>query len=236
MPAVTAEPFLHVDEPSSGTRAVALVLHGGRSRSVAPVRANQLSVLRMLPFVSSLRRAGSRHGLSVARLRYRVRGWNGPAQSPVADVEWALARLVARFPNVPVGLVGHSMGGRAALYAAGADPVLSVVGLAPWCEPGDPVDQLAGRRLLIAHGAADRMTSPPESAAYARRAAKVAVSVGYVSVQGEKHAMLHRAGVWHQLASGFTLAVLCEVPPAQSVGAVAANVVTESLAGATTTI
>ncbi len=224
-------PFVHVDAAHGVTQAVALVLHGGRSRSTGVVRASQLAVIRMTPFVGSLRRAGAGRGLTVARMRYLVRGWNGAAQSPVPDVGWALDRLAEQFPGVPVALVGHSMGGRAAVYAAGHDSVRAVVGLAPWIEPADPVAQLAGRRLLIAHGDRDRMTSPPGSASYARRAAAVAEAVSYVAVHGERHAMLRRATIWHQLATGYVLAVLCGVAPEETVGAPTANVLEEVLAG-----
>lgn len=225
------EPYLHVDDARGPARAVVLVLHGGRSRSTAPVRANQLAVLRMLPFVRALRRAGAGHGLTVARMRYLVRGWNGPAQSPVPDVRWALDRLARRFPGVPLALVGHSMGGRAALYCAGHEGVRSVVGLAPWVEQGDPVEPLTGRRLLVAHGEQDRMTSAPASADLTRRAAAVAASAGYVAVAGERHAMLRRASLWHELATGFVLATMCDVPPRETVPPATANVLTQALAG-----
>lgn len=227
-------PFLHVDDATGGagaTRAVALVLHGGRSNGRSAVRANQLAVLRMGPFVSSLRRAGAGHGLAVARLRYLVRGWNGSAQSPVADVRWALDRLAGQFPGRPVALVGHSMGARAALYAAGHRSVSSVVGLAPWIEPGDPVAQLAGRRLLIAHGDGDRMTSRPQSAAYAREAARVAASVGDLTLTGERHAMLKRWGQWHELTTAYVLAVMCDIAPDETADAEVANVIEKILAG-----
>jgi pimeloyl-ACP methyl ester carboxylesterase len=227
---------LEVDSVPDDVRAVALVLHGGRSRSVAPVRPNQLAVLRMRPFAASLASTGSAHGLAVARLRFRVRGWNGAEASPVADATWALDQLAERFGEVPVALVGHSMGGRTALYSAGHRTVRTVVGLAPWIEPGDPSDQLAGRRVLIVHGDADRMTSAPESARYAQDAARVAESVGYVSVRGGKHAMLGRARLWHDLATGFVLAATCDVPADGTVGANSANLVMDALAGHTSLV
>jgi pimeloyl-ACP methyl ester carboxylesterase len=199
---------LLVSAPRASTTGVAVVLHGGRSASTAPVRATQLAVLRMQPFAAALRRAGAADGLAVAQVRYRVRGWNGAQRSPVADVEQALDELAVRFPDVPFALVGHSMGGRAALYAAGHEQVRAVVGLAPWIERGDPVRQLAGRRVLLAHDDGDRMTSPRATAAYARAAASVAQAVSFVEIAGEKHAMLHRAGLWHSLSTGFVLGVL----------------------------
>lgn len=229
--AVNPEPVLAVDVPDGPVRAVAMLLHGGRARGTGRVRASQLAVLRMLPFARSLRRAGAADGLAVARLRYVQRGWNGAAQAPLADARWALAELAHRFPGAPLGLVGHSMGARAALYVAGYPSVRAVVGLAPWIEPGDPVSQLAGRRILIAHGTRDRMTSPPASAAYARAAAQVAASVSYVSVQTEGHAMLRRARVWHEVATGFVLGVLCARPPDGTAAPETTNVVTKALAG-----
>lgn len=224
--------FLHVDEPSAPSTAVALVLHGGRSKSRAAVRANQLAVLRMVPFVNSLRHAGAKHGLAVARMRYRVRGWNGADASPVPDVEGVLDRLTERFPGLPIALVGHSMGGRAAVYTAGHEAVRVVVGLAPWIESGDPMAQLLGRRLLVAHGDADRMTSPRASAAYTAAAAAVTTSAGFVSVSGGKHAMLRSPALWHQLATGYVLGALLGVAPDETVDAGAANVVEKALSGA----
>ena len=83
----------------------------------------------MRPFV---RVAASRRtratGWPWPRCGTRVRGWNGAQRSPVADVEQALDELAARFPGVPIALVGHSMGGRAAMYAAGHEGVRAVVG------------------------------------------------------------------------------------------------------------
>ncbi|MDQ2750349.1 MAG: alpha/beta fold hydrolase [Pseudonocardiales bacterium] len=228
---MSAEPTLIVDVPRGPVTAVALVLHGGRSQGTGPVRASQLAVLRMVPIAKHLRRAGASEGLVVARLRFLQRGWNGIKKAPLADARWALAELERRFPGVPVGLVGHSMGGRTALYVADYPTVRTVVALAPWIERGDPVDQLAGRRVLIAHGTLDRMTSPPASAAYARAAERVAETVSYVSVRDDRHAMLRRAGVWHELATGFLLAVLCARRPDGTAEPETTNVLTKALAG-----
>ncbi len=228
---MSADPYLHVDTPDGQTRAVALVLHGGRSRGTGTVHAAQLAVVRMAPFATSLRRAGAERGLAVARLRYLVRGWNGSTQSPVHDVRWALERLAEQFPDAPVAMVGHSMGGRAAIYAAAHPSVRAVVGLAPWIEPGDPVAQLAGRRLFVAHGDIDRMTNPTASAAYTKAAERVADSASYVAVHGDRHAMLRRATIWHQLTTGYVLGAMCEAPPEETVSAPVANIVKDALAG-----
>lgn len=229
---MTADPKLLVDDAAGPVRGVALVLHGGRSRSHLPVNGAQLAVLRMRPFVSTLRRH-RRSGLVTAQVRYRMRGWNGAERSPVPDTLWALDRLATRFPDVPIALVGHSMGGRAALYAAGHDAVRSVVGLAPWIEPGDPVDPVTGRRVLIVHGDADRMTDPRASASFARRAERVAESVTFVSVEGERHAMLRRAGLWHDVAAGFVAATVLGYSPDRSGKSDTAKVLAGALAGQT---
>jgi alpha-beta hydrolase superfamily lysophospholipase len=160
-----------------------------------------------------------------------VRGWNGAARAPVADVEWALGRLSERLPGALVALVGHSMGARAAAYAAGRPSVRGYVGLAPWLEPGDPYEHMADRHVLVVHGDRDRITSAKASAAWTQRAATVAASAGYISVHGEGHAMLHRAGLWHSLATSYVLAVLCDVVPSETGSSPAANVVAKVLAG-----
>lgn len=233
-----SRPDLSVSEPPHGTpvRAVALVMHGGRSDSTAPVRSRQLAVLRMLPFATALRRAGARDGLAVARLRFAVRGWNGTRRSPVADANWAIDQLIERFPGVPIALVGHSMGGRTALYAAGHPAVRVVVALAPWIESGDPVHQLAGRRLLIAHGTQDHMTSAKSSAAYARLAEAAGATVTYVSIRMDAHAMLRRAELWHRLTAGFVTGVLLDAGPEPPPSPDQADVLTEALAGERTLV
>lgn len=211
---LASEPVLDVLEQPGTTRAIALVLHGGRATGTAPVRRSHLAVVRMAPFATALRRAGRQHGLAVARLRYLVRGWNGGRQSPVHDVRWALDRLSTRYPQLPIALVGHSMGGRAALYAAGHENVLAVIGLAPWVEPDDPYEQVGGRHVLVAHGNRDRVTSAANSAAWTRRAATVAASASYLTVRRERHAMLWRAPLWHALTTDYVLATLCGVQTA----------------------
>ena len=228
-------PALSVAEPPRGVpvRGIALVMHGGRSTSTAPVRARQLAVLRMLPFAKALQRTGGPDGLVVARLRYAVRGWNGATRSPVADATWALEQLIEQFPGVPVALVGHSMGGRTAFYVAGHRAVTAVVALAPWIERGDPVRQLRGKRVLIAHGTQDRMTSARGSEAYASLAEAAGAVVTYVSVRMDAHAMLRRAELWHRLTAGFVTGVLFGTDNGAegTAGPDATNPVNEALAG-----
>jgi pimeloyl-ACP methyl ester carboxylesterase len=233
---MTRRPVLQVEPPDGRAAAVALVLHGGRAAGTGPVRRNQLAVLRMQPFRAGLRRAGRGSGLAVAGLRYAARGWNGATQSPVPDVRWALDQLADRFPDAPVALVGHSMGGRAAMYAAAHPGVRAVVGLAPWLERDDRVDPLTGRHLLVVHGDSDRITSPRRSAEFVQDAASVAASSGYISLRGEGHAMLRRARLWHELATGWVLATMADVPPVHTVGTEAATLLQRVLAGEATLV
>ncbi len=226
-----SEPYLHVDRTPVTAAAIALVLHGGQARSTATVRPWSVPAARMLPFARALRHAGAGQGLVVARLRYRERGWNGPAQSPVPDARWAITELAERFPGLPVGLIGHSMGGRTAIYAADEPNVASVVGLAPWIEPGDPIEPLRGRKVLIAHGDADRITDPAASADFTSRLRSITDSAAYVNIAGGKHAMLARARVWHELAAEFTTTALFGKTENGTNDAVVANVVAKALAG-----
>ena len=65
-------------------RGAVLVLHGGKSNSQMATNWWNLAILRMMPFAWSLA-SESAGALSVAVLRYAVRGWNGSAASPVAS-------------------------------------------------------------------------------------------------------------------------------------------------------
>ena len=200
------QPVLVRQPGATAVRAVALVLHGGREVSVAPVTARQLAVLRMVPIARHLAAAGRADGLGVWRLRFRYRGWNREAD-PVADVRWAVAQLQELHGDVPVVLVGHSMGGRAALSAADEPGVVGVVGLAPWVTPDEPYKQVIGRRLLVVHGTADRTTSAKNSKALvdAVRAAGPAGDATFVHLRDGGHAMLRRATVWSELTTDFSL-------------------------------
>lgn len=136
-------------------------------------------------------------------LRFRLRGWNESSQDALADVGWALARLRARHPGVPIALAGHSMGARAALRMAGEPDVRGVCALAPWVEPGEPAGQLAGRTVVIAHGDRDRWTDASASRRFAARA-----GVTWLAVPGSGHTMLRRSARWRGLLHEFVSDVL----------------------------
>lgn len=191
------------DEPEG----VVLVLHGGASRRGSPmVSPTQLSVLRMIPIASRIVHAGDGR-LAVFRLLNTMRGWD-THHTPVSDAHWALDQIAERLNGTrPTCLVGHSLGGRAALLAAPRQEVVSAAALAPWVYPGDVPDGLSGERLLIVHGDRDRVASPERSEALARALARHA-QVGYITVAGAQHAMLAHHRRFDGLAASFAAATL----------------------------
>ena len=145
-----------------------LVLHGGASRRDSPVVSpTQLSVLRMVPIARRIARAGGGR-LAVVRLLNSVRGWDVD-HTPVEDVRWALGQLREKYDGLPICLVGHSLGGRAALLAGDQPGVRSVAALNPWVHRTDHVD-LAGCSVLMVHGTDDHIADPERSAAMAEGA------------------------------------------------------------------
>ncbi|GAA3221993.1 alpha/beta hydrolase [Actinocorallia longicatena] len=184
-----------------------VVVHGGRSQSREPTSPVQPAVVRMIPLAAAVRRAAG-PAVKVIRPRLRLRGWNGAEASPVAD----LTAILDGLPDLPLVLIGHSMGARAALRVAADPRVTGVAGLAPWTPPGEPVDQLTGRRVLLVHGTADTVTSPADTLAYAARARRL-TEVATISLTGADHAMLRRAALWHRLAADFALSCLTTPPP-----------------------
>ena len=180
-----------------------VVLHGGASRrGTTSVSPTQLSVLRMIPIARRIAHAGGGR-LAVFRLLNSHRGWEA-THTPVHDARWALEQIAKRLEaHVPSCLVGHSLGGRAALLAAGRPDVRSVVALAPWVYPSDVPPGLTDQRVVIVHGTRDRIASPARSAALAR-----AIGARYVSVDGGTHSMLRHRREFDGLAVEWVTATL----------------------------
>ena len=196
--------LIPVRSPVSPEAAV-LVLHGGASRGQqVMVSPTQLSVLRMIPTARAVADAG-RDRLAVFRVLNSYRGWDS-THTPVSDVGWALEQLRERYGRLPVGLVGHSLGGRAALLAGEHKDVDAVVALNPWVYPTDDAD-LAGRRVLVVHGELDTVASPERAMTVARRLARRA-PVGFITVPEGKHAMLRHGRRFDRYAAEFAAAVL----------------------------
>lgn len=193
---------------SEHTRGVVVIFHGGKERSRARTRWFNPGVFRALLLGRSLHRRVAILGVDVWCLRYSLRGWNAPELSAVNDARIAVRSLATETPDIPVVLVGHSMGGRTAFRVADEPNVVGVVGIAPWVPAGEPVETVRDRIVHIAHGSADRVTDPDLSLAFSDRARSVAKSVAYELVDGDGHSLLRRFGVWNRIVFDATLSML----------------------------
>ncbi|MGH1564242.1 alpha/beta hydrolase [Mumia sp. DW29H23] len=190
---------------------IVVVLHGGGAREEgALVSRVQPSVLRMVPVAWRMARAG-RGRLAVYRLLNSRRGWD-QGLSPLGDVRWALAQLRERHGRLPVALVGHSLGGRAALLSAAEPEVRSVVALAPWvyADDGAKVDP-RGRRIFVVHGTEDRISDLGRTVRVVDTLRR-STQAGLVLVDGGTHGMLRRRGRFEGLAADFVVATLLDRP------------------------
>ena len=149
------------------------MLHGGKPRSEQPVDGRSASWRRPAWMQRSIAARAHEAGTGVWLVRY-ARARLERRRRPVADARWALDRVRAEHGDVPVVLLGHSMGARVAVHVADDPSVVGVVGLAPWWSAQDPVHTLAGRSLVAAHGRRDRITSYAETSRYVERAREVA--------------------------------------------------------------
>ncbi|MFG2621887.1 alpha/beta fold hydrolase [Streptomyces sp. NPDC048507] len=193
--------------PREATAAV-LLLHGGRADAMErPPRLN-MPALRMRPFAGALVRETFDDDVLIAHVRYRHRGWNGAHAHPVADVQQALEELRALTGPVPVVLLGHSMGGRAALRAA-ADPLVEgVVALAPWWPDTEPTGHLRGRAVIALHDEADRVTSAADTWACLTRARESGALAAGVRMPRGGHSMIRGARRWHRVTAEAVGAIL----------------------------
>jgi pimeloyl-ACP methyl ester carboxylesterase len=178
-------------------QALALVLHGGKDRSTAPVTGKSLSWRRAQALARAVEQPLHADGVGIWVLRYRSIGWNGDGADKIADTRWALDLAAAELGDVPVVLVGHSMGGRTACQAAGHPRVRGVVALAPWLPPTDPVAALAGRELHAAHGRRDHITRARDNRAYVDLAREVASASSFTDMGDRGHYLLRGVHAWN---------------------------------------
>ncbi len=194
--------LIDVRVPDRPTGAV-LVLHGGASRRRdMMVSPTQLSVVRMIPIARRVARAG--RDLAVFRLLNSRRGWE-TSHTPVHDARWGLDQIAERLgERLPTCLVGHSLGGRAAILTAPAPEVVSVCALAPWVYETDvPRGLRSDTEILIVHGDRDRIASPARAQALAQR-----IGARFEVVEGGKHAMLSHHGAFSRAAADFAARTL----------------------------
>ena len=189
-------PSLSSYDDVAAPSAVIVVLHGGKDRSLAPVTGRSLSWQRGAGLARVLARQVRDEGVAVRELRYRTVGWNGGSDK-IADARWALDRVREQVGEIPVVLVGHSMGGRTACRVADDVRVRGVVALAPWLPAGEPVSALAGKQLHAAHGLRDTITSAGATRAYVERAGAVARLATFTDMGDRGHYLLRGIHAWN---------------------------------------
>ena len=137
--------------------------------------------------------------LALVLVQFRKRGWNDKADpDPVKDARFALAEIARRYHNLPIVVVGHSMGGRTACRIADADEVVGVTALAPWLPEGEPITAMAGKQLRVVHGTRDKWTSATASHNFVERCQGLAKSATWTPMPGVGHFMLRRVSKWNQ--------------------------------------
>lgn len=196
---------------SNRPRAHVLVLPGGKPVSTAAGRPWQLANLRMTMLTESLRYRLTAHDITVGQVRYRYRGWNGDRMSPVHDALRVLDDLRRRRGDVRIGLVGHSMGARVAAHLAAQPGVSAVVALAPWWPENDGALIPPERRLLVAHGTADRWCDPRVAEAQTAAARGRGVDAVWRPLAGAGHFLLTQPGWWHATTAEFLRETLAPV-------------------------
>ncbi len=210
MPEAAAPTLTRRDVPGR-PRGLVLMLHGGRADGLTPVDDRSASWRRAHWMMQHVTGRLHRQDTSVWLLRYGVRGWNARVASPpspVPDARWALDRVRAELGDVPVVLLGHSMGARTAVAVADDPLVTGVVALAPWLPAGEPDDALAGRHLAAAQGRSDKITSFRQTRAFCTRAEAVAASVEFHDMGRVGHYMFRDIPAWNRFAVDRSLAML----------------------------
>ncbi len=181
-------------------RAVAVMLHGGLVDGLDPLGDVDVSAALVQLWTGQLRKRVPE--VAFVRVVNAVTGWNDPIKSPVADADWALMRVRQLYPDLPIALVGHSMGGRTAFELVDRPGVRAIVGLAPWLADGYIEQRFLKTPTLLVHGRQDTETSPEASQDLVERIRDAGGDARFESVAGW-HSLLLRASVWQREVADF---------------------------------
>ncbi|MFT4087749.1 MAG: alpha/beta hydrolase [Gordonia sp. (in: high G+C Gram-positive bacteria)] len=179
-----------------------LVLPGGTDFSYRPFSRTQGSALRMYPFTASIQ-ALFGPAVRVHQATYRVYGWNGGQASPMPYARASLERLKRRYPDVPIALIGHSMGGRIVAQLGDDERVSDILALAPWWQFADWRQIHDDARVVAIHGENDTLTRPKRTAKGIAELADRGLDARFISVPAGGHAMLDHIGLWQGEALKF---------------------------------
>lgn len=175
------------------------MLHGGQEHSHAPVENKHASWWRMTLMARSLRTYCEVNELALVLVQHRKRGWNDNTDpDPVRDARFAIGQITGQYGDVPVILVGHSMGGRTACRVADHEGVVGVVALAPWLPRNETNEHIVGTHLRVLHGTRDKWTSARWSKDFVSRCQGLAASATWTPMTGAGHFMLRRVRKWNR--------------------------------------
>lgn len=139
--------------------------------------------------------------IAVWALRHRLAGWDRDEDpTPVREARAALDEIRRTCKDLPVVLIGHSMGGRTAVCAADDASVVGVVGLAPWLPGSQSAAPLTGKHLRVAHARLDHSCSLATMKQFLADADRLAASVETKDMGNDVHYMLFEKR-WHDYAA-----------------------------------
>ena len=193
---------LHMTPALAETRGILLLLHGGPEKGTEPVSGTRGAFVQIEHLRRRVGPRVAKAGVATWSLQNGVVGWNDEeSPAPVADARAALAEAQHAHPGVPIVLIGHSMGGRAAIQAADHENVVGVVGLSPWVPKRQSPEPLRAKHLAIAHIKLELFPEcrPADVRRFARSAEGIAKSIVVKDMGFDIHVMLLEER-WHEFA------------------------------------
>ena len=186
------------------------MLHGGRADGLDAVDDRSASWRRSRWMMTHITGGRTARSVGLWLLRYggprlERRGRSGPL--PRAGRAVGPGRGAGEHGDLPVVLLGHSMGARTAVAVADDPSVTGVVALAPWLPAGEP-RTLRDKHLAAAHGRSDRITSARATRAFVRGAERVAASAEFHDMGRVGHHMFRNVAGWNDFAISRSLAFI----------------------------